>query len=72
MRRQAVRGVSLVELLVLLALAGVLLALLFPAVQSARAAARRATCVGNFKQLGLALQNYASGLGKLTLEHVAR
>ena len=58
---------SLVELLVLLALAGVLFALLFPAVQSARGAARRATCVGNLKQLGLALQNYASAWESLPL-----
>ena len=54
------RGFTLIELLVVIAIIAVLIALLLPAVQAAREAARRAQCVNNLKQLGLAAHNYHS------------
>jgi prepilin-type N-terminal cleavage/methylation domain-containing protein/prepilin-type processing-associated H-X9-DG protein len=57
------RAFTLIELLVVIAIIAVLIALLLPAVQAAREAARRAQCVNNLKQLGLAIHNYASANG---------
>ena len=56
-------GFSLVELLVVLAVMGVALALLMPAVQAAREAARRFQCVHRLRQLGIANHNYHDSFG---------
>lgn len=57
------RGFTLIELLVVIAIIAVLIALLLPAVQAAREAARRAQCINNLKQIGLAAFNYESSNG---------
>src|SRR5262249_49123343 len=63
MRRRA--GFTLIELLTVVGLIAVLIALLLPAVQSAREAARRTQCASNLLQLGVAMGTYASTHGVL-------
>ncbi len=56
--QESKRGLTLVELLVVLAIIGILLSLLLPAVQAAREAARKVACKNNLHQVGLALHGY--------------
>jgi prepilin-type N-terminal cleavage/methylation domain-containing protein/prepilin-type processing-associated H-X9-DG protein len=63
MRTSPARGFSLVELLVVIAVTAILVALLLPAVQAAREAARRLQCQNNLRQLGIGFHDFEGANG---------
>jgi type II secretory pathway pseudopilin PulG len=59
------RGITVIELLVILAIVGIFVSLVLPATMVAREAARRAQCSHNLKQIGMAVHAYIGSYGVL-------
>jgi prepilin-type N-terminal cleavage/methylation domain-containing protein len=70
-RHRPIRGMTLVELLVVLAIIGILTSLLLPAVQRAREAGRRIACRNNLRQIGLAIHNFQNAQGDFPISFFA-
>src|SRR6476469_8649277 len=66
------KGFTLVELLLVIAIIGILVALLLPAIQAAREAARRAKCQANLHNVALAVLNYESSKKKFPVGFVSQ